>query len=292
VNYTRFITIENVCRDGSDNVVDTYGEAESCSSGTDDPLTQKLTVTLQAPNMADLSAGVYTTRWRNVISGQSDWRGGEADQSSLGESTQHFAIAYNEDDGDRVRGHVCKTADPPLGQLCPGGSWADSAEWITVSGGGGTIDLFYTLSSIGVCQLPARVTPPPPLAENTMIPAIASCPEPLQLTLVSFVPLAESCTKPVLIEREFPLPRASTVVPMLFVQPIAVGTAPSPRQTAVPISSRSPAPTLAVEPDERGDAEPVPEFALDSSSNVHVGLATPASNSWISTFLVFALPDI
>ena len=148
VNYTRFITIENVCRDGSDNIVDTYGEAggmpESCSSGTDDPLTQKLTVTLQAPNMADLSAGVYMTRWRNVISGQSDWGGGEAEQSALGESTQYFAIPYTEDDGDQVRGHVCKTADPPLGQVCPGGSWADSAEWTIVSGGGGTMDLFYT----------------------------------------------------------------------------------------------------------------------------------------------------
>jgi len=149
VVYTRFVTIENVCRDTSGDIVGAWSSTVTadCPNGsadTDDPLAQKLTVTLQAPNMADLSAGVFMTRWRNIVSGQSDWSGGEAEQSAVGESTVHFTIIYTEDNGDQVRGHVCKTPDPPLGQLCPGGSWADSAEWTTVSGGGGTIDLFYT----------------------------------------------------------------------------------------------------------------------------------------------------
>ena len=145
IQYTRFITIENVCRDATGDIASTYGSGGGCGGGeTDDPSTQKLTVTLQAPSMADLTSSIFTTRWRNAVSGQSDWSGGTAEGATLGESVIHFAINFTEDAGDLVRAHVCKSADVPVGQTCPGGSWADSPTWVSATGAGQTIDLYYT----------------------------------------------------------------------------------------------------------------------------------------------------
>ena len=127
IDFTRFVTIENVCRDGSGDIV-------ACGTGYD-PSTQKVTVTMQAPNMADLVVSQYMTRASGAIAAsQTDWSGGtEADTDPTGASVVEFEIDWNDaDGGERVRGFVCKTAEiDAINYKCPGGAWVQSPGWTT-----------------------------------------------------------------------------------------------------------------------------------------------------------------
>lgn len=81
ISFTRYLTIENVCRNGTviSGPTDTNGSTTTCtgSGGTHDPSTLRLTSTLQAKQMTDLVVSQYVTRWRNVVSDQTDWSGGQ-----------------------------------------------------------------------------------------------------------------------------------------------------------------------------------------------------------------------
>ena len=70
VNYNRSVVIDNVSRDGSGDIEAVY------SGANDDPATQKVTVTITAPQMSNFVVSEYVTRSRNVASTQTDWVSG------------------------------------------------------------------------------------------------------------------------------------------------------------------------------------------------------------------------
>jgi hypothetical protein len=143
IEYTRYVTIENVCRLNGD-ISDSYAQGQSCASGTDDPYTQKITVTMQAPAMADLVTSLYVTRAGGATAAsQTDWGGGvAADTDPTGESVVEFSIDWSDlDGGERVRALVCKSNEIDAGTYsCPGSSWVESPGWTTDD----PIVLYYT----------------------------------------------------------------------------------------------------------------------------------------------------
>ena len=160
VQYTRFVTIENVCRDVSGDIVGSWSTsvAADCPNGgvdTDDPSVQKVSVTLQAPRMRDLTASLFLTRWRNTASGQSDWSGGVAEASGIGESVIHFQITVADPQpSELVRVFACKTDGiDGVSYSCPGGVWAESTGWKEIMGSG-TVDLYYTPTEADVATSP------------------------------------------------------------------------------------------------------------------------------------------
>lgn len=75
INYTRYFTISNVCRDDASKTIIISTSTSPCISGSsDDPSTQKVTVTVTWPN-GTLSKDYYLTRWRNKICNQTSWSG-------------------------------------------------------------------------------------------------------------------------------------------------------------------------------------------------------------------------
>lgn len=83
-NYTRYVTIQNVCRDttlGSRNitgVTDTDGTLTTCttSTGIFDPSTQKVSVTVSwQGNGSPVTMNDYFLRWRNKVCLQASWTG-------------------------------------------------------------------------------------------------------------------------------------------------------------------------------------------------------------------------
>ena len=75
LNYTRYFTISNVCRDNTTNIIVTASGTPPCTTGnSDDPSTQKITVTVNWTN-GTLSKDYYLTRWRNKICAQTTWSG-------------------------------------------------------------------------------------------------------------------------------------------------------------------------------------------------------------------------
>ncbi len=87
VAYTKFFSIENVSRWAGDISVE--------PSATDyDPSTQKITSHIQwlsAGQTMEAPITVYLTRWRNVISRQTDWSGGAGQTGPIIESSNQFA---------------------------------------------------------------------------------------------------------------------------------------------------------------------------------------------------------
>ncbi len=84
--YTKFFSVENVNRDASSTIV--------ASGGTDDPSTQKITSHIQWPSAgqtSDVPLVVYLTRWRNMISRQTDWSGGSSQAGPVIEFNNQFA---------------------------------------------------------------------------------------------------------------------------------------------------------------------------------------------------------
>lgn len=86
ITYTRFFSIENVNRDDSGNI--------AASGGAEDPSTQKIVSHTQWPSAGKTSEAaltVYLTRWRNLISQQTDWSGGPGQEGPISEFNQKFA---------------------------------------------------------------------------------------------------------------------------------------------------------------------------------------------------------
>lgn len=75
LNYTRYFTITNVCRDDITKMVVMNTSTPPCTAGnSDDPSTQKITVTVSWSN-GTLSKDYYLTRWRNKVCVQTSWSG-------------------------------------------------------------------------------------------------------------------------------------------------------------------------------------------------------------------------
>jgi len=75
LGYTRYFTISNVCRDDTSNTIITASGTPPCTTGnSDDPSTQKITVTVSWQN-GTISKDYYLTRWRNQICNQTSWSG-------------------------------------------------------------------------------------------------------------------------------------------------------------------------------------------------------------------------
>lgn len=80
IAYTRYFTVQNVCRETSTKnvkgITDANGTAATCveNGGSFDPSTQKINITAYWPNADELSSSEYITRWRNNICLQTLWQ--------------------------------------------------------------------------------------------------------------------------------------------------------------------------------------------------------------------------
>jgi hypothetical protein len=89
--YARSFTVENVNRDANGNIAD---------SGTDDPSTQKITVTTSfniGGEPITVSFIKYLSRHRNLIFRQTDWSGGPGEEGPLTVPNNRFATSTNID---------------------------------------------------------------------------------------------------------------------------------------------------------------------------------------------------
>lgn len=84
ISYSRWVTIDNVSRNGSDDIV--------TSGGTDDPSTQKVTVNVTATGVPTVTYSRYFSRVRNTTALQSDWSGGSGQATN---PTSGFDANYN-----------------------------------------------------------------------------------------------------------------------------------------------------------------------------------------------------
>lgn len=83
-SYSRYFTVQNVCRDISTRAIvgvsDNGGSDLACNniSGSRlDPSTQKITAFVAWPGAATVSDTEYFTRWRNMVCAGTDWSGGK-----------------------------------------------------------------------------------------------------------------------------------------------------------------------------------------------------------------------
>ncbi len=82
ITYTRYFTVQNICRDSSTKDVtgisDSNGTAETCvtEGGSFDPSTQKINIQVSWPSAEPISASEYITRWQNDICLQTVWSSG------------------------------------------------------------------------------------------------------------------------------------------------------------------------------------------------------------------------
>lgn len=101
ITYTQFFSIENVKR--------LSGSISDDPSATDDPSTQKIVSHVQWSSVSrtpEAALTVYLTRWRNLISQQSDWSGGSGQEGPISEFNQKFAsssgINYSSNTGSII----------------------------------------------------------------------------------------------------------------------------------------------------------------------------------------------
>lgn len=104
VTYTRYFYIENVCRGadggGIEGAGDVLGVSDttSCSMGTEDPSTQKLTVRITWPNsLSGQLLSEFITRFSNIVTEQDSWSGGPAGDSVASRATTTFTTSSNID---------------------------------------------------------------------------------------------------------------------------------------------------------------------------------------------------
>ncbi|MEW6617531.1 MAG: hypothetical protein AB1333_03905 [Patescibacteria group bacterium] len=96
VIYTRSFTIQNVCRSTSTRAItgitDTSGGATTCSTntGSHDPSTQKINITISWPEADPLTESAYITRWRNKVFTQTQWS-----TMSEGPATSSASLFYS-----------------------------------------------------------------------------------------------------------------------------------------------------------------------------------------------------
>lgn len=94
VNYLRYFTISDVCRDDVTKSIIATGTTP-CVAGTgDDPSTQKVTVTVSWAGGA-ISKDYYLTRWRNKICHQTSWSGTGAGPVSCPSSLYESATSID-----------------------------------------------------------------------------------------------------------------------------------------------------------------------------------------------------
>lgn len=73
--YTRYLTIENVCRSTAGREV--TGSGTSCAGGSAlDPSTQKITAFVSWRGGDTVALNEYFFRWKNKVCAQTDWSGG------------------------------------------------------------------------------------------------------------------------------------------------------------------------------------------------------------------------
>ena len=83
--YTRYFYIDNVGRDGSGNIL--------ASGGTDDPSTQKVTVSYQWTGGTAATITAYLTRFRNNVLYQTDWSGGSGQDGPVTSTNNKFSTS-------------------------------------------------------------------------------------------------------------------------------------------------------------------------------------------------------
>lgn len=81
INFTRFFSVFNVCRNDLTRAIIIDSNAPPCPAGSsDDPSTQKITVTVSWQNDAlSVTKDYYLTRWRNQVCHQTNWSGTSSD---------------------------------------------------------------------------------------------------------------------------------------------------------------------------------------------------------------------
>lgn len=73
LNFTRYFTVANVCRDDVSKSIITAAGVPPCTAGnSDDPSTQKITVTVSWPG-GTITRSDHLTRWRNQTCVQTSW---------------------------------------------------------------------------------------------------------------------------------------------------------------------------------------------------------------------------
>jgi hypothetical protein len=76
LSFTRYFTIANVCRDDVSRAIITTAGVPPCTAGnSDDPSTQKITVTVSWAG-GSLTRSDHLTRWRNQTCVQTSWNSG------------------------------------------------------------------------------------------------------------------------------------------------------------------------------------------------------------------------
>jgi len=105
--YTKFFSIENTSR--------LNGGISTDLSAIDDPSTQKITSHVQwssGGRTAEVVSTVYLTRWRNIVSRQTDWVGGSGQEGPVNEFNQRFTtstgIYYSSSSVICVQGIPCQ----------------------------------------------------------------------------------------------------------------------------------------------------------------------------------------
>lgn len=86
--YTQFFSIENTSR--------LNGDISTDPAAVDDPSTQKIVSHVQWPSgghTPEVVSTIYLTRWRNIISRQTDWTGGSDQEGPLNEFNQRFVTS-------------------------------------------------------------------------------------------------------------------------------------------------------------------------------------------------------
>ncbi|MFA5083946.1 MAG: prepilin-type N-terminal cleavage/methylation domain-containing protein [Candidatus Paceibacterota bacterium] len=92
VTFTKFFSLENASR--------LAGGISTDPAATDDPSTQKITSHVQwsgAGQTPEVALVVYLTRWRNIISRQTDWSGGNGQAGPIIEFNNRFASSTGVD---------------------------------------------------------------------------------------------------------------------------------------------------------------------------------------------------
>lgn len=89
VTYSRSFSVDNVNRDSNGNIVEV---------GTDDPSTQKITITTSwEAGSQNVSFVKYLTRSRNEVFRQTDWSGGDGQEGPITSPNNRFATSTNID---------------------------------------------------------------------------------------------------------------------------------------------------------------------------------------------------
>lgn len=104
INFTRYFYTENVCRGtgsgGGEGAGDILGvsDTSSCSVGTEDPSTQRVTARVTWPASGEgQSLSEFISRFSNITTEQVSWLGGPVGDSVAPKATTTFATSSNID---------------------------------------------------------------------------------------------------------------------------------------------------------------------------------------------------